>query len=108
VSHFAALAGGRWGAFDVVSRTRRAKPALAPALRYGVQHQPRGTSRDRSKESPMLNYAIVFFVVALIAAALGFGGFIAGTAMSIAKILFFGFLILTGISVVMNFTRKAV
>jgi uncharacterized membrane protein YtjA (UPF0391 family) len=56
----------------------------------------------------MLNYAIVFFVVALIAAALGFGGFIAGTAMSIAKILFFGFLILTGISVVMNFTRKAV
>ena len=55
----------------------------------------------------MLNYAIVFFIVALIAAALGFGGFIAGTAMSIAKILFFGFLILTAISLVMNFTRKA-
>ena len=41
----------------------------------------------------MLYYAIVFFVVALIAAALGFGG-IAGAATGIAKILFFVFLIL--------------
>lgn len=41
----------------------------------------------------MLYYAIVFFVVALIAAALGFGG-IAGAATGIAKILFFIFVIL--------------
>lgn len=47
----------------------------------------------------MLHYTVVFFVIALIAAALGFGGIAAGSA-SIAKILFFVFLILTIISFV--------
>ena len=41
----------------------------------------------------MLHYAIVFLVVAIIAAVLGFG-VIAGTAAWIAKILFVVFLIL--------------
>lgn len=41
----------------------------------------------------MLRYAIIFLVIALVAAALGFGG-IAGTATGIAKILFFVFIIL--------------
>ena len=36
----------------------------------------------------MLHYAVVFFVIALIAALFGFGG-IAGAAAGIAKILFF-------------------
>lgn len=41
----------------------------------------------------MLNYAILFLVVALIAAAFGFGG-IAGAATGIAQVLFFVFLVL--------------
>ena len=41
----------------------------------------------------MLHYAVVFLVIALIAAVLGFGG-IAASAVGIAKILFFVFLIL--------------
>jgi len=41
----------------------------------------------------MLSYAITFFVIALVAAFLGFG-FIAGTAAMIAKVLFFIFLVL--------------
>jgi len=41
----------------------------------------------------MLYYSIAFLVVALIAAALGFGG-IAGAASGIAQILFFVFLVL--------------
>jgi uncharacterized membrane protein YtjA (UPF0391 family) len=41
----------------------------------------------------MLHYAIVFFIIALIAAVFGFGGIAAG-AMGIAKILFFVFIIL--------------
>ena len=45
----------------------------------------------------MLHYAIVFFVIDLIAAALGFGG-IAGSAVGIAKILFFVFLVLSVLS----------
>lgn len=45
----------------------------------------------------MLTWSITFLVIALIAAALGFGG-IAGTAAGIAKILFFLFLILFVVS----------
>ncbi len=45
------------------------------------------------KESTMLHYAVVFFVIALIAALFGFGGIAAGAA-GIAKILFVVFVIL--------------
>ena len=41
----------------------------------------------------MLHYAIVFFVLALIAALFGFGGIAAG-AVGIAKILYFVFIVL--------------
>jgi uncharacterized membrane protein YtjA (UPF0391 family) len=41
----------------------------------------------------MLHYAVVFLVIALIAALFGFGGIAAG-AVGIAKILFFVFIIL--------------
>jgi len=42
----------------------------------------------------MLNYAITFFIIAIVAALLGFTG-IAGSAIEIAKILFFVFLALS-------------
>lgn len=45
----------------------------------------------------MLNWAVTFLVIALIAALLGFTS-IAGTAIGIAKILFFVFLILFVVS----------
>jgi uncharacterized membrane protein YtjA (UPF0391 family) len=45
----------------------------------------------------MLHYAVVFFIVAIIAAVLGFG-VIAGTAAMIAKVLFIVFLILAVLS----------
>lgn len=41
----------------------------------------------------MLHYTIVFFVIALIAALFGFGG-IAASAVGIAKVLFFIFIVL--------------
>ena len=47
----------------------------------------------------MLGWAITFFIIAIVAAALGFGG-IAGSAVSIAQILFVIFLILFLISLV--------
>lgn len=40
----------------------------------------------------MLRWALIFFVVALIAAVFGFGGIASGAA-AIAKILFFAFLV---------------
>ncbi|MEA3213750.1 MAG: hypothetical protein QOE70_6807 [Chthoniobacter sp.] len=45
----------------------------------------------------MLSWALTFLIIALIAAVLGFG-VIAGTAASIAKILFFVFLVLFALS----------
>jgi uncharacterized membrane protein YtjA (UPF0391 family) len=45
----------------------------------------------------MLNWAIAFLVIALVAAVLGFGG-IAGTAIELAKIVFYVFIALFLIS----------
>ncbi|WP_417679686.1 DUF1328 domain-containing protein [Roseibium sp.] len=47
----------------------------------------------------MFGWAITFLIVALIAAVLGFGG-IAGTAVSLAKLVFFVAIILFAISLV--------
>ena len=47
----------------------------------------------------MLSWALTFLVIALIAAALGFGG-IAGTSAGIAKVLFFIFIALFVISLI--------
>ena len=52
----------------------------------------------------MLGWALTFLVVALIAAVLGFTT-IAGSAIAVAKILFFVFLILFAVSLVMHLVR---
>lgn len=52
----------------------------------------------------MLGWALTFLVVALIAGVLGFTT-IAGTAIGVAKILFFVFLVLFVVSLVMNMVR---
>lgn len=53
----------------------------------------------------MLHYAVVFFVIALVAALFGFGG-IAASAAGIAKILFYVFLFLTAISFVVGLLKR--
>ncbi len=47
----------------------------------------------------MLSWSLTFLIIALIAAALGFGG-IAGTAVGIAKVLFFVFIVLFIVSLI--------
>lgn len=54
----------------------------------------------------LLHYAIVFLVVALIAAFLGFGG-VAGTAMDGARILFWVAIVLFVISLIAGVIRRA-
>ena len=49
----------------------------------------------------MLYWALVFFVVAIVAAIFGFGGIAAG-AVSIAKVLFFVFLVVFIISLALG------
>lgn len=54
----------------------------------------------------MLRYAIIFFVIALVAALFGFAG-IAASAAGIAQLLFYGFLILAIVSLVAGLIRKS-
>jgi uncharacterized membrane protein YtjA (UPF0391 family) len=53
----------------------------------------------------LLHYAIIFLVVALIAAAVGFGG-VAGVAMEGARLLFWVFIVLFVISLVASLVRR--
>jgi uncharacterized membrane protein YtjA (UPF0391 family) len=53
----------------------------------------------------LLHYAIIFLVVALIAAAIGFGG-VAGVAMEGARLLFWVFIVLFVISLVASLVRR--
>ena len=53
----------------------------------------------------LLHWALVFLVVALVAALLGFGG-IAGTAMEGARLLFWVALVLLLVSLVFGLMRR--
>ena len=53
----------------------------------------------------MLNWAVTFFIIALIAAVLGFTS-IAGSAIEIAKVLFFIFLVLAVASFIFGRTKN--
>lgn len=54
----------------------------------------------------LLHYAILFLIVAIVAAFFGFGG-VAGTAMEGARILFWVALILFVVSAVASLFRRA-
>jgi uncharacterized membrane protein YtjA (UPF0391 family) len=56
-------------------------------------------------EKSMLYWALVFFVVALVAAFFGFGG-IAAASAGIAKILFFIFLVLFVVSLIAGLVSR--
>ena len=59
----------------------------------------------RTRTTEMLYWALMFFIVALIAGILGFGG-IAIAAAGIAKILFLVFLVLFLFSLVAHISRR--
>src|SRR5512143_3474924 len=91
------------------------RPACGRPLHAGLQFLARCNFRRaprvlrarphaKRKENAMLGWALTFLVIALIAAALGFGG-IAGAAAGIAKIIFFVFLVLLLVSLVMHVAR---
>jgi uncharacterized membrane protein YtjA (UPF0391 family) len=68
-----------------------------PGARHGAP--------DFHRSFVMLHYAVVFFVIALIAALFGFGG-IAASAVGIAKILFIVFAVLTLASLLFGLMRS--
>lgn len=54
----------------------------------------------------ILKWALIFFVVAIIAAVLGFGG-IAGAMAGVAELLFYVFLAVAVISLAVGLTRSS-
>ena len=52
----------------------------------------------------LLSWAVVFLVIALVAALFGFG-FVAGTSVEIAKILFYVFIILFFVSIIFRLVK---
>ena len=63
------------------------------ALRLQVAETCAGETRPINWRCNVLHYALIFFLIAIAAAVLGFGGVSAASA-GIAKILFFLFLVL--------------
>ena len=88
---------------------------IAASYKSGHHSQPRARSHgadpqfelwgDLHKEFAMLRMALIFFIVALIAAVLGFSG-IAIAAAGIAKILFYIFLLLFLVSLLRHLGRR--
>ena len=72
----------------------------------GARSPPRASGRMTTSDGGffMLSWALTFFIVAIIAAVLGFTT-IAGAAAGIAKILFFIFLVLTLVALVAGALR---
>lgn len=89
-----------WGSTKACAASLRLGIREVQAETRRVRHANEGTYNHR--ERAMLHYAIIFFVIAIIAAVLGFG-VIAGTAAWIAKVLFIVFLILA----VLSFLKKS-
>jgi len=73
---------------------------------FAILPHPQCSALDfEQKGLQMLHYALVFFIIAIIAAVFGFGGIAAGAA-EIAKILFFIFLVLFVASLVVGLIRR--
>jgi uncharacterized membrane protein YtjA (UPF0391 family) len=76
---------------------------MAGGLQYwATKRVAPGMSRshpDNGAERPMLRAALAFFIIAIIAGVFGFTGIAAGAA-GIAKILFWGFVILAVLALV--------
>jgi uncharacterized membrane protein YtjA (UPF0391 family) len=80
---------------------------LAPDLQLLKRAPSRwaGAIKDRGGIQ-MLHYALVFFLIAIVAAVFGFGGISVASA-GIAKILFFLFLVVFLVTLVMGVARRA-
>jgi uncharacterized membrane protein YtjA (UPF0391 family) len=63
------------------------------------------TGHNLYQENAMLHYAVVFFVIALIAALFGFGGIAAGAA-GIAKILFVVFVVMALATFIIGMVKR--
>jgi len=80
---------------------------LVKATELGTEYDVFKSSPELNRhecEATMIGWALTFLLVALVAAVFGFGG-IAGTAVEIAKLIFFVAIVLFAISAVVGLMR---
>lgn len=65
----------------------------------------KNSANESKKEAYMLYWALVFFIISIIAAVFGFTGIAVATA-GVAKILFFIFLVLFVLSLIFGMRRR--
>jgi uncharacterized membrane protein YtjA (UPF0391 family) len=76
------------------------------AALYSSETDSAGSGSGRTeKENKMLYYALVFLLIAILAAVFGFGG-VAIVSAGIAKILFFVFIVLFLVSLITHMSRR--
>ena len=75
------------------------------ARAQGVESCADGRCRSLIWGKAMLRYAVIFFIIAIIAAVFGFGGIATGAA-EIAKILFFIFLVIFLATLLLGLIRR--
>lgn len=81
-------------------------PFRSPSSAFEIVRPLKSQAGSRpEKVNRMLNWALIFFIVAIVAAIFGFSG-VAVAAAGFAKILFFLFLILFVISLVAGLLRR--
>lgn len=85
------------------SPSPRGASSTADPCRLAQKHTraPRAAHDDQSVITLMLRWAVTFLIIALIAGLFGFG-LIAGTAIGLAKIIFFVFLVLCVLAFIMG------
>jgi uncharacterized membrane protein YtjA (UPF0391 family) len=76
-----------------------------PKLAAGMGSPGHARAQEITRGGPVLHYAVVFLVIALIAAVLGFGG-IAADAAGLAKLLFYVFAGLSAVAFVLGLVRR--
>ena len=84
---------------------RRFRTMFAIVLSGPAVRRIMPTGRPSMKETEMLRYAVVLLIIALVAGLLGFTG-IAASAVQIAKVLFFVFLLLFLASLIVGLMRR--
>jgi uncharacterized membrane protein YtjA (UPF0391 family) len=80
---------------------------LVPKVPYQQRNRLEAALRSGrfERRTKMLYYALVFLLVAIVAAVLGFGG-VAVVSAGIAKILFFVFIVLFLVSLITHMSRR--
>lgn len=89
---------------DAAASYSRRPPCPTPRRSLGAYGAGIGPASGPAPETLMLHYAVVFFVIALIAALFGFGG-IAASAAGIAQLLFLIFIVLAVATFVVDLLR---